>query len=97
MGDYNGWTNWATWNVELWIDNEEPWYRAKIRFIDRTDADLIDNISVRKFITEELMPEGSPDFTGHHGEGKPLSYWWGEVNWAEIAEAWKAEKRDRND
>lgn len=24
---YNGWTNYETWNVKLWIDNEEPSYR----------------------------------------------------------------------
>lgn len=23
---YNGWTNYETWNVKLWIDNEEPSY-----------------------------------------------------------------------
>lgn len=26
---YNGWTNWETWAAALWIDNEEPNYRAK--------------------------------------------------------------------
>lgn len=24
---YNGWTNYETWNVKLWIDNEEPSYK----------------------------------------------------------------------
>ena len=24
---YNGWTNYETWNVKLWMDNEEPSYR----------------------------------------------------------------------
>src|SRR5258708_36329 len=24
---YNGWTNYETWNVALWIDNEESSYR----------------------------------------------------------------------
>jgi hypothetical protein len=27
MGDYNGWTNWDTWNVALLMDNSEPSYK----------------------------------------------------------------------
>lgn len=37
---YNGWPNWATWNVNLWIDNEEPIYRAKMRALRRASDDL---------------------------------------------------------
>ena len=25
--DYNGWTNYETWNVALWMDNDEPSYQ----------------------------------------------------------------------
>ena len=36
---YNGWPNYETWNVMLWIDNEEPaylFYRDKVqRYRDR--------------------------------------------------------------
>jgi len=28
---YNGWTNYETWNVALWIGNDEPTYRAARR------------------------------------------------------------------
>jgi hypothetical protein len=28
MTDYNGWTNWATWNVYVWLTNDEAVYRA---------------------------------------------------------------------
>ena len=26
--EYNGWTNWETWNFKLWIDNSEDSYKA---------------------------------------------------------------------
>lgn len=30
---YNGWKNYQTWNVFLWITNEEPLYRAAVEFM----------------------------------------------------------------
>jgi hypothetical protein len=26
MKEYNGWTNWETWNFKLWMDNDESSY-----------------------------------------------------------------------
>lgn len=30
---YEGWKNYATWNVSLWLNNEEPLYRAACDFM----------------------------------------------------------------
>lgn len=31
--DYNGWANYATWNVALWIGNEEAIYRTALDYV----------------------------------------------------------------
>jgi len=37
MENYNGWKNWATWNVALWLGNDESIYKMARRCAGYTD------------------------------------------------------------
>ena len=41
---YNGWKNWATWNVALWLGNDESLYKIARRFVNYKDIaqELVD-------------------------------------------------------
>lgn len=34
---YNGWKNWTTWNVALWLGNDESLYEFASRFVHYKD------------------------------------------------------------
>jgi len=81
MSDYNGWTNWETWNVALWCDNEYAIYQDRFRNHNKWTAD-----SVRDFVLE-YFPSGTPDIV----QGNEWYEARGAVNWAEIAQHWQAD------
>lgn len=37
MEGYNGWSNWQTWNVALWLGNDESLYKLARRFVHYKD------------------------------------------------------------
>lgn len=73
----NGWTNWSTWNVALWLDNDEPLYRQKRAFFARRTPDA-DNVEA---FVREAFPTGTPDMDGKNDLD--------DVNWDELAESFK--------
>ena len=51
---YNGWANYATWNIALWITNDEGMYK-QARYLARKGWDA-------KAIAEDIFPTGrTPD------------------------------------
>jgi len=91
---YNGWTNWETWNTNLWMTNEEALldeaheimahYIDDGRETDESTARTVDTYGAGKALREWWDELFAPEATG------PLSDAWsatlGEVNWDEIAE-----------
>jgi len=92
--EYNGWTNYETWLVKLWMDNEEGTHRMFQDMADeylKTDGEdsplgLADAI-------KEAHQESLPELTGFAGDlmNAALS----EVNWFEIAESLFEEAKER--
>jgi hypothetical protein len=87
---YNGWTNWETWQINLWLDNEESSYRDKQRFLrkvadwlDYKPDDYVENEII--CYVNEAFPEGTPDMD----PGDMLK-----VDWSEIVESFKREAKE---
>lgn len=64
--DYNGWKNKATWNVALWIGNDENLYNAAVSYMKRYPQS---KRPYSNFIKEEgLDRDRTPDGFAYYGE-----------------------------
>lgn len=57
--EYSGWTNWETWNLKLWMDNEESLYRHTMELVADNPEDH-DAEEALKDWAQELL-HGSED------------------------------------
>lgn len=71
--EYNGWANRQTWNVALWLGNDEGLYREANRYVAKF-GQSITAMGARAFV-RRVMGERTPDGVG-------LS----RVRWSQIAE-----------
>jgi hypothetical protein len=78
--EYNGYTNYETWLVNLWIDNDEG-LSEMITDITRSNRSELHNIADS---IKELIEEGIPEVTGLYADLMNAAI--SEVNWHEIAE-----------
>ena len=94
---YNGWKNYPTWAVNLWLNNDEGLYRYSLELAGRT----VEEIEVREpftrdeairyemaetfknFVTDDLAPDLGASFAADL-----LGYALESVDWYEIADAW---------
>jgi hypothetical protein len=79
---YQGYANYETWNVILWLHNDEGMYNRVIEYAKKNAVkNKGDRVGVRKFV-EELMPNGTPDFEDRGGAKA-----YDKVSWGEVASA----------
>ncbi len=99
--NYNGWTNYETWLVALWMDNERGTYVDRCDAIediwehqtdpdhsptDRSDAARLLLADWLKDYVERMVPDGLPGFIGDL-VNSALS----ECDYDEIADSWLSE------
>lgn len=81
---YNGWANYPTWNVALWLDNDEGLYYAS-REVTAT-GEVHEAANALKDFTEQMTPDLGASFAADI-----LGWALGQVDWREIVEAHRAE------
>ena len=96
---YNGWTNYETWNVALWMDNNEGdqsyWAEKAQDIYDESEAeksftrDEVATLALMHQLEDEIK-ESEPDL-GASMWADLLGAAVSEVNWYEIAEHYISE------
>lgn len=81
--EYNGWPNYQTWNVMLWMDNEEGAYRLYREKVERYKSKKLHFGGVAaRMACEAAFGEAT-------GDGVRFSN--SRIKWVKIAEAMRAE------
>ena len=97
---YNGWKNYPTWCVNLWLSNDEGLYNYTREMVEGISAETEQREplsreetiryevaeSIKNFVTDDLTPDLGATFAADL-----LGFALGAVDWYEIADAWLEE------
>ena len=85
---HNGWSNYETWNVALWVDNDQGAYEHRCEMARRARSPHALASNVKEWV-EDMAPDlGTTMFADL------LNAALSEVDWYEIAENWYAEAHE---
>ena len=89
---YNGWTNYETWNVNLWLSDDEYFRELAADASDMYQAE----IALKDYVEElsEMTMPGIFDGSKSYFIGDMFSAALSEVNWHEIAEHYRDDAED---
>lgn len=86
---YQGWTNYETWNLALWLDNDHRQYdywREVAQNCLKGAKDRDDAVDALAAILRDEVEDKGPDVSGFYAD--VLNAAIAKVNWHEIAETW---------
>lgn len=99
MSDYNGWTNYETWVVQLWLSNDnvgyDYWVERAQSALDDAEGDTDDAANALASELSDYHDELQPEVTGVFADLINASL--GRVDWREIADHWVADAEYTSD
>jgi hypothetical protein len=78
---YQGWKNWETWNLALWVSNTEPLYREMRSLRPFTPLKA-------KQLALRMYPDGTPDMRSVASRPRGFIRYMDSIDWQEIADDW---------
>lgn len=91
---YNGWKNYPTWCVNLWLSNDEGLYNATRELVEDANTSRPEGASdathrrvIADVLTQWVRDDLAPDL-GASFAADLLGYALGQVDWHEIADVW---------
>jgi hypothetical protein len=80
---YNGWKNWETWNLKLWLDNDYGNYQKYVTWL-KSLPEAPTQKQCFEFVDGLYRRGVTPDFPSMDGDIKLID--WGEIHEAMVTE-----------
>ena len=86
-GKFEGFTNYATWNVALWTDNDYSLYLSKCAWMERRTKPIARSAAA-PFFREYIG--NTPDLKGNKEPGTRKK----DIDFSDLAEHWETERQE---